>query len=175
MSRPHQKSIIIFFFFFLPVRHPAGLDGFVGCSDLTYLRDSLTNIRIRVLSPGRPSIWRIPHSPYYFLGAEYICPCCALPPLVYACVRLMLKGLKLICLSRAGLPPALYCAWSQETMQTQIICPSPQVPFVYPVSGLGDGRREIKNHLRYSHTFLTNLPDRESNPDRQCDRPECYH
>ena len=40
---------------FLPVGHPAGLDGFVGCIDLTYLRDSLTNIRIRVLSPGRPS------------------------------------------------------------------------------------------------------------------------
>ena len=46
---------------FLPVGHPAGLDGFVDLTylrdfvDLTYLRDSLTNIRIRVLSPGRPS------------------------------------------------------------------------------------------------------------------------
>ena len=28
---------------FLPVGHLAGLDGFVGCIDLTYLRDSLTN------------------------------------------------------------------------------------------------------------------------------------
>ena len=53
-------------FFFLPGGHPAGLDGFVGCIDLTYLRDSLTNIRIRVLSPGRPSLGRMPHSPYYF-------------------------------------------------------------------------------------------------------------
>ena len=43
------------FLLLLPVGHPAGLDGFVGCIDLTYLRDSLTNIRIRVLSPGRPS------------------------------------------------------------------------------------------------------------------------
>ena len=57
-------------FFFL-----AGLDGFVGCIDLTYLRDSLTNIRIRVLSPGLPSLGRMPHSPYYFLGAEYISIC----------------------------------------------------------------------------------------------------
>ena len=51
---------------FLPGGHPAGLDGFVGCIDLTNLRDSLTNIRIRVLSPGRPSLGRMPHSPYYF-------------------------------------------------------------------------------------------------------------
>ena len=43
-----------------------GLDGFVGCINLTYLRDSLTNIRIRVLSPGRSSLGRMPHSPYYF-------------------------------------------------------------------------------------------------------------
>ena len=34
-------------------------------------------------------------------------------------------------------------------------------------------RRWHKNHLRYSHTFPTNRPDRESNPGRQCDRPEC--
>ena len=56
----------IFLFSFLPGGHLAGLDGFVGCIDLTYLRDSLTNIRIRVLSPGRPSLGRMPHSPYYF-------------------------------------------------------------------------------------------------------------
>ena len=66
----------------LPVGHPAGLDGLVGCIDLTYLRDSLTNIRIRVLSPGRPSLGGMPHSPCYFLWAEYIYPCCALPQLV---------------------------------------------------------------------------------------------
>ena len=30
----------------------------------------------------------------------------------------------------------------------------------------------MKNHLRYFHTFPTNRPDRESNPGRQCDRPE---
>ena len=58
---------------------------------------------------------------------------------------------------------------------TQIIRQSPPVPFVYPVSGLEGCRREMKNHLRYSHTFPTNRPDRESNPGRQCDRPECYH
>ena len=44
---------------FLPVGHLAGLDGFVGCIDLTYLRDSLTNVCIRVLSPGCPSLGRI--------------------------------------------------------------------------------------------------------------------
>ena len=76
-----------FFFFLLPVGHPAGLDGFVGCIDVTYLRDSLTNIRIRVLSPGHPSLGRMPHSPYYFLGAEYISPCYALPPLVKLCMH----------------------------------------------------------------------------------------
>ena len=42
-----------------------------------------------------------------------------------------------------------------------------------PVSGLEGCRREMKNHLRYSHTFPTNRPDRGSNPGRQCDRPEC--
>ena len=63
----------------------------------TYLRDSLTNIHIRVLSPGRPSLGRMYHSPFIFFwggggGAEYIYPCYALPPLVHACVRLMLEG-----------------------------------------------------------------------------------
>ena len=44
----HTIHSSFFFLPFLPVGHPAGLDGFVGCIDLTYLRDSLTNIRIRV-------------------------------------------------------------------------------------------------------------------------------
>ena len=38
-----QKQVCILL---LPVGHPPGLDRFVGCIDLTYLRDSLTNIRI---------------------------------------------------------------------------------------------------------------------------------
>ena len=47
--------------FFLPVGHPAGLNGFVGCIDLTYLRDSLTNIRIRVfISQSRPFVLSSP-------------------------------------------------------------------------------------------------------------------
>ena len=54
--------------------------------NLTYLRDSLTNIRIRVLSPGHPSLGRMPHTPTIFLGAEYISPCFALPPLAYTCM-----------------------------------------------------------------------------------------
>ena len=62
-----NKWVFFFGLLLLPVGHPAGLDGFVGCIDLTYLRDSLTNIRIRVLSPGRASLGRMPHSPYYFL------------------------------------------------------------------------------------------------------------
>ena len=70
---------------FLPVGHPAGLDGFVGCIDLTYLRDSLTNIRIRVLSPGRPSLGRMPHSPYYFFrGGVHISLLC--PPSTCVCM-----------------------------------------------------------------------------------------
>ena len=73
------------YFFFLPVGHPAGLDGFVGCIDLTYLRDSLTNIRIRVLSPGRPSLGRMPHSPYYFFrGGVHISLLC--PPSTCVCM-----------------------------------------------------------------------------------------
>ena len=60
-------------------RCPAGLDVFDGCIDLTYLRDSLTNIHIfESLSPGRSST--------IFLGAEYISPCYAVPTIVCACV-----------------------------------------------------------------------------------------
>ena len=70
---------------FLPVGHTAGLDGFVGCINLTYLRDSLTNIHIRVLSPGRPSLGRMPHSPYCFLrGGEHISLFC--PPSTCVCM-----------------------------------------------------------------------------------------
>ena len=74
-----------FFFFLLPVGLPAGLGGFVGCIDPTYLRDSLTNIRIRVLSPGRPSLGRMPHSPYYFFrGGVHISLLC--PPSTCVCM-----------------------------------------------------------------------------------------
>ena len=70
----------------LPVGHPTGLDGFVGCIDLTlYLRDSLTNICIQVLSPGRPSLGRMPHSPYYFFrGGVHISLLC--PPSTCVCM-----------------------------------------------------------------------------------------
>ena len=73
-------------FFLLPVGHPAGLDGFVGCIDLTYLRDSLTNIRIRILSPGHPSLGRMPHSLYYFIvrGGVHISLLC--PPSTCLCM-----------------------------------------------------------------------------------------
>ena len=37
--------------------------------------------------------------------------------------------------------------------------PVPSSPFcIPPYLSLGDGRREMKNHLRYSHTFPTNRP-----------------
>ena len=42
-----------FFFFLLGTRQDS--TDLLAVYDLTYLRDSLTNIRIRVLSPGRPS------------------------------------------------------------------------------------------------------------------------
>ena len=41
----------------LPFGHPAELGGFAGCIDLSYLRHSLTNIRIRVFV-HRPSLVR---------------------------------------------------------------------------------------------------------------------
>ena len=137
-----------------------GKDGFVGCIDLTYLRDSLINIRIRVLSPGRPSLGRMPHSPYFFLGAEYISPCCALPPLVYACVRWMLEDVKLICLSRAGPPSALYFAWSKEKVRTQIIRRSKPVPFVYPRIRLG----VLQMGDEKSPQILSHFPDEPPRP-----------
>ena len=56
-------------------------------------------------------------------------------------------------LSRAGLPPALYCAWSQETIQPQIIRPSPPVPYVYPCIWHGGWETGDKNYLRHSHTI----------------------
>ena len=43
---------------------------------LLILRDSFINIRIRVLSPGRPSLRIMPHSPYYFCrGGVHISLC----------------------------------------------------------------------------------------------------
>ena len=51
----------------------------------TYLRDSLTNIHIRVLSPGCPSLGRMPHSHYYFVGGGvYISLLC--PPSTCVCM-----------------------------------------------------------------------------------------
>ena len=83
---------MIYVLFFLLGTRQDSTDLLAVYIDITYfLRDSLTNIRIRVLSPGR-LLGRMPQSPYYFLGAEYISPCFALPPLVQACVRWMLEG-----------------------------------------------------------------------------------
>ena len=86
LQLPWEVTLATFFSsFLLPVGHPAGQDGFVCCIDLSYLRDSLTNIRIRVLSQGCPSLGRMPHSPYYyFRGGVHISLLC--PPSTCVCM-----------------------------------------------------------------------------------------
>ena len=68
-----------------------------------------------------------------------------------------------ICLSRAGLPQALYYAWSQATTRTQTIRPSPPVPFVYPCIWLVGWQAGDEKSPQILSFFPTNRPDRESN------------
>ena len=78
-----------------------------------------------------------------------------LPPLTCVCMCAVNAGGCVIdLLSRAGFSPALYCAWSQETIQTQIICMSPPVPFVYPRIWHVWWDTGDKNYLRHSHAFF---------------------
>ena len=122
---------------FLPVGHPAGLDGFVGCIDLTYLRDSLTNIRIRVLSPGHPSLGRMPHSPYYFFRAGvHISLFC--PPSTCVCMCAVNAGGCVIDLFVQGWAStsSLLCLVTENPANTDN-SPSPPVLFVYPRIRLG--------------------------------------
>ena len=160
--------------FFLPVGHPAGLDGFVGNIDRIHMRDSLTNIRIRVLSPGRPSLRRMPHSPYYFFrGGVHISLFC--PPSTCVCMCAVNAGGCVIDLFVQGWAStsSLLCLVTGNNANTDN-SPVSTSPFCIPPYQAWGWRREMKNHLRYSHTFPTNPPDRESNPGRQCDRPECH-
>ena len=157
-------------FFLLPVGHPAGLDGFVGCIDLTYLRDSLTNIRIRVLSPGRPSLGRMPHSPYYFLrGGVHISLLCPPSTCVYmhVCAAVNAGGCVIdLFVQGWASTSSLLCLVTGNSANTDN-SPVPTSPFCIPrpVSGLEGCRREMRNHLSHFSD--------KSNPGRQCDRPEC--
>ena len=119
-------------FFFLPGGHPAGLDRFVGCIDLTYLRDSLTNIRIRVLSPGRPSLGRMPHSPYYFFrGGVHISLFC--PPSTCVCMCAVNAGGCVIDLFVQGWAStsSLLCLVTGNSANTDN-SPAPTSPFCIP-------------------------------------------
>ena len=110
------------------------------------------------------------------LGAEYMSPCYALPPLVYACIRAVKSGGCVIDLLIQGWAStsSLSCLVSGNNANIDNL-PVPTSPFCIPRIWQGDGRREMKNHLRYSHTFPTNRPDRVSNLGRHCDRPVCLH
>ena len=88
----------------------------------------------------------MPHSPYYFLrGGVHISLLC--PPSSCVCMCAVNAGGCVIDLLVQGwAPPALYCAWSQKTMQTKIYSlPVPTSPFLYtPISGLGMAGRRWK-------------------------------
>ena len=142
---------------FLPFGYSAGLDAFVGCIDVTYFRDSLTKIRIRVLSPGRPSLGRMPHSPYYFRGREHISLLC--PPSNYVCM----------CAVNA------VCYWSDVqdgTSTSSLLClvtgnnantvnfPVPTSPFCISRIWHGDGRREMQK----SPQILSHVSDEPPRP-----------
>ena len=63
----------------------------------------MTNIRIRVLSPGRPSLGRMPHSPYYFFrGGVHISLFC--PPSTCVCMCAVNAGGCVIDLFCPGAP-----------------------------------------------------------------------
>ena len=139
----------------LPVGHPAGLDGFVGCIDLTYLRDSLTNIRIRVLSPGRPSLGRMPHSPYYFFrGGVHISLFC--PPSTCVCMCAVNAGGCVIDLFVQGWAStsSLLCLVTGNSANTDN-SPVPTSPFcIPPYQAWRDG---------FSSIFITRHEENESN------------
>ena len=122
----------VFFFLFFLVSTRQGLDGFVGCIDLTYLRDSLTNIRIRVLSPGRPSLGRMPHSPYYFFrGGVHISLFC--PPSTCVCMCAVNAGGCVIDLFVQGWAStsSLLCLVTGNSANTDN-SPVPTSPFCIP-------------------------------------------
>ena len=154
---------------------PAGLDGFVGCIDLTYLRDSLTNIRIRVLSPGRPSLGKIHHSLYHFFrGGVHISLLC--PPSTCVCMYVVSAGGCVIDLLVQGWAStsSLSCLVTGNSANTDN-SPAPPVPFVYPRIRLGGLQAGDEKSPQILSHFSDEPPDRESNPGRQCDRLECYH
>ena len=125
----------------------------------------MTNIRIRVLSPGRPSLGRMPHSPYYFFrGGVHISLFC--PPSTCVCMCAVNAGGCVIDLFVQGWAStsSLLCLVTGNSANTDN-SPVPTSPFCIPPYQAWRGcRREMKNHLRYSHTFPTNRPDPESNP-----------
>ena len=155
---------------FLPVGHPTGLDGFVGCIDLTYLRDSLTNIRIRVLSQGRPSFRENASYYYFFRGGVHISLFC--PPSTCVCMCAVNAGGCVIDLFVQGWAStsSLLCLVTGNSANTDN-SPVPTSPFCIPpyqAWRVAGGRWKITSDTL---TLLpTNRPDRGSNPGRQCDR-----
>ena len=145
-SKITSKRISSFLSFFLPVGHRAGLDGFVGCIDLTYLRDSLTDFRIRVLSPRRPSLGRMPHSPcYFFRGGVHIFLLC--PPSTCVCMRAVNAGgcvIDLLVQGWASTSPLLCLVTGNNantdnsTVPTSPFCIPP-----YQARGMAGGRWKI--------------------------------
>ena len=129
--RFHQINLSGLSLLLLPGGHPAGLDGFVGCIDLTYLRDSLTNIRIRVLSPGRPSLGRMPHSPYFFRGGVHVSLFC--PPSTCVCMCAVNAGGCVIDLFVQGWAStsSLLCLVTGNSANTDT-SPVPTSPFCIP-------------------------------------------
>ena len=107
-------------------------------------------------------LWACLIAPTIFRGKvhDFLCPPSTC---VYMCA-VKAGGCIIDLLSRARLPPALYCAWSQETIQTQIICMSPPVPFVYPRIWHGGWETGDTNYLRHSHTFFGDPPRPEIEP-----------
>ena len=136
----------------------------------------MTNIHIRVLSPGRPSLGRIPHNPYYFFrGGVHISPFCPPSTCVFMCavnaggcvIDLFVQGWattrSLLCLVTGNNANTDY-----SPVSTSPFCIPP-----YPALTVAGGRRKINSDT--ITLFRPNRPNRESNPGRQCDMPECYH
>ena len=121
-----------YFVFLLPVGTRQDSAVSLAVLILLILKDSLTNIRNRVLSPGRPSLGGMPHNPYYFLRAELHFSLLFRPSTCVCMCAVNAGGCVIDLLVQDWASSSSLLCLVTGTMQTQIIHRSPPVPYVYP-------------------------------------------
>ena len=135
------------------------IDGFVGCIDLTYFRDSLTNILIQVFII-RPSLFRkecLIAPTNFFMGGVYISLLCPSSTCVCICA-VSVRGYVIdLPVQGWASTSSLLCLVTGNNVNTDNLhCPP--VSLIYPVFGMGDCRREIKNTSDTLTLFRQTVP-----------------